>query len=939
MAGDAGYIAPGLADAAGAAGATNTLADTLPATTTAGDTGALAATGQVAPLPQLGTLPVPSALAPDLQSAALRAAAKSAITNGGMTALKGGSLSDVLKSGAIGAISGGVGGAAGAYSGSNMLGSAAGGAVGGGLGAAAGGGNALQGALAGGVGGAVKGFAMPSVQNALSGSSPTVADTSPSGLSNVAALTPGNVAALDPQGGAPSALNEYLNTGASDNSTPGGSAANSGGGHANAIDGQPEITGTFNPSAYQEPTVIDPSAQPADSSATVTGQLPPGTPTTNEFGNQIDPGLANTFRSPNVAGINSTNATGPVPTIDTTSNLNLTGWGQIASAVGGSVLQGQAATDAKNKAIAASQQAAGNAQASLGTANGMLTQQQPLIGKIGTTATNAAGLDAQLAQQQADRSATAWNQNQAVTQGPLGQMSLNAMGAQYLSPEDTARLSQLQQIMATGSAAEKASAQTEMAGLQKKAVAAGVGLEQAKGQNLVSDAATQAAQVQGAYGKSADAITNIGDTAAKSTLADSAGIQQQMLGLGDARRADQTGFYNDQAAQTKAVAKQRADDNTLRANTQADADIANSADQANRQLLRLGGDPNKMAAMAAETANQQQLARIGSGNQVAATNIANLNAADDTARGLQTTGFNAGTAQQYQQQNSALTAQSSALDAARALRTNAATTAAGQNLTGDLTGINVTSSAQNAATALGNNAQDKVNSTLTGMQGNVANYGNGLSATSTANANGATTANTAATNNLNTAINAPNGTVQNINSATGNTTGASNAVSNASKIGLEAGVQQNSALGQATGATATKAVGNVLDQAGNSAGNAIGSTVGNAVGSVLGKIGSSVGDWLLSSSKTYKVNKAPVDQDQILDGLAAAAPKAYNYKPGIGTPGRKVGAMAEDLNEQFGDAVAPGGKAVNVQNLLGLQHAAINALGKRVKQLEHRKGR
>ena len=49
--------------------------------------------------------------------------------------------------------------------------------------------------------------------------------------------------------------------------------------------------------------------------------------------------------------------------------------------------------------------------------------------------------------------------------------------------------------------------------------------------------------------------------------------------------------------------------------------------------------------------------------------------------------------------------------------------------------------------------------------------------------------------------------------------------------------------------------------------------------------------------------------------------------------------MAEDLQREFGDAVAPGGKVVDVQNMIGLEHAAIVGLAKRVKQLEQRKGR
>lgn len=90
------------------------------------------------------------------------------------------------------------------------------------------------------------------------------------------------------------------------------------------------------------------------------------------------------------------------------------------------------------------------------------------------------------------------------------------------------------------------------------------------------------------------------------------------------------------------------------------------------------------------------------------------------------------------------------------------------------------------------------------------------------------------------------------------------------------------------------------------------------------------------SSKKSKQNFKAVDGDAVLDGLAAAAPKSYNYKAGQGDGGAHVGPMAEDMQKQFGNRVAPGGKKIDVISQLGLSHVAINALTKRVKQLEGR---
>jgi hypothetical protein len=194
-------------------------------------------------------------------------------------------------------------------------------------------------------------------------------------------------------------------------------------------------------------------------------------------------------------------------------------------------------------------------------------------------------------------------------------------------------------------------------------------------------------------------------------------------------------------------AQQRAQANELRGTTQTNADISSAADQANRQLLRLGGDPNKMAAMSADIANQQQLARISGGNQVAATNIANLNTADDTALGIQ----------------------SSALDAARQARIGAKQAALGLNLTG-----------QQQADTLTGNAKDTADTKLNLLAQGGANMGLGFANTSAQTAQGAISGGTAGVTNLNTAS---NGGLQGVNAVQAGTNG----VLAGSRIGTEAG--------------------------------------------------------------------------------------------------------------------------------------------------------
>lgn len=619
----------------------------------------------------------------------------------------------------------------------------------------------------------------------------------------------------------------------------------------------------------------------------------------------------------------------------------------VGSAVVGGVVATNSAGKAANASTQAAQMASNDSAAQLAFQKQQYADMKPTIDALNKQAIAGNAQQQQIAQQEADRSQTAWQQNQQATQGAVGQMGLNALGAQYLSPEQTQQLIGLQQTMATGTPAQKAAAQQQLAQLQKTAETNAIGLEQAKANTVLNTSANQGQQVQAAYNQNAASTQQIGQQTAAglADIAKTYGNQTIALGDQDAnqilangqtmqdaytqagldRLNQQQGFYNDQAQQLQATAKQRAADFERDATTQANANIANAADQAQRAMLRVGGDPNKMAALALDTANQQQLARIGAGNQVAATNIANLNAADDQARTLQQTGFNAGTAQQYALGNAALSTKSSALDAARQSRTDAAATALGMNANAATQGLSAVTSAnqsaadktlagttaaqqltfagQNQADQINNNAKDKVDAGLNSLQQGTANYGAGFANTSGQAAQTATSATSAGVNGLATAVNSTTGSTSGVNQAYGNAVNAANAVNNTSQNILKAGQAQ-----------------------------------GNAIAG----IGSSLAGYL-SSSKKVKQDRQPVDYDAALEGLEDAAPQTYDYKPGMGPTGRKIGPMAEDMQEQFGDDVAPGGKAISVQNTLGLHHAAIIALKRKVEEadearkLPHRK--
>ncbi len=613
--------------------------------------------------------------------------------------------------------------------------------------------------------------------------------------------------------------------------------------------------------------------------------------------------------------------------------------------------------------------------------------QQPLLKQLNDQATTTnAGQQLSAAQQQAAGA----SQLNDVTKSfsPVNQqVGLNAMGAQNLSAAQVTQLQQAQQTLASSTdPAARAQAQATIQGLQKAAESTGIGLEQAKAALVTQTAANQGQAVTGAYNQNANATQQIGanlaagvnqvagntaagtianaNTDANSILANAGTSAAALDAAGADRLGQQTGFYGAQAQNVLDTAKQRAIDFERDQTNKANADISNSANQAQREMLRLGGDPNRMAAMALDTANQQQLARVSAGNQIGATNIANLNAAHDQALGLQQTGFNAGTQQQYALGNQALGIKSSALDAARAARTAAAQTALGitsgaatqglqtvasanqsaadKTLQGTTAGQGVTFAGQNQGVAITNAAKNTVDAQQNALLAQAGGLGTQVSnAGSQATAVG-TAAGTAGVNNLNTSAqgsvpmtnavtNANNSAIASANSANNSIYGATSAANSQSSA---TGNLVSGAIGLANNfgtSTLPSAIGGAGSSIDSSMLTGIGQAASPAITDTTGAVLNTI-----SSSKKVKTNFGKVDPQAAVAGLEQAMPKTYDYKPGNGTPGRKIGPMAEDMHKQFGDAVAPRGKVINVQNTLGLQHAAIVGLSQRVKQLEKR---
>ena len=116
-------------------------------------------------------------------------------------------------------------------------------------------------------------------------------------------------------------------------------------------------------------------------------------------------------------------------------------------------------------------------------------------------------------------------------------------------------------------------------------------------------------------------------------------------------------------------------------------------------------------------------------------------------------------------------------------------------------------------------------------------------------------------------------------------------------------------------------------QSANAANNA-------GLGQLLGT-GLSLGAMAFSSKKV-KEDKHPVSDKEVLEGLESVPVESWKYKDGVADEGQHIGPYAEDMHKQFGDEVAPQGKAIDMISAQGKHHAAIRALGAKERQLDKR---
>lgn len=161
-------------------------------------------------------------------------------------------------------------------------------------------------------------------------------------------------------------------------------------------------------------------------------------------------------------------------------------------------------------------------------------------------------------------------------------------------------------------------------------------------------------------------------------------------------------------------------------------------------------------------------------------------------------------------------------------------------------------------------------------------------------------------------------------------------------VALNAG---NSAVGnagtpltQANQATATMGQGFSTAMQGNSsAGQMYGQVAqiqnqaNSANSELMGSLGSAAGMFL--SDETKKKDIKPVDDEQALAAVKETPVSSWKYKDGQGDGGQHVGPMAQHVQKNMGDKVAPGGKMVDLVSLNGVNMAATAALARKVDKL------
>lgn len=106
--------------------------------------------------------------------------------------------------------------------------------------------------------------------------------------------------------------------------------------------------------------------------------------------------------------------------------------------------------------------------------------------------------------------------------------------------------------------------------------------------------------------------------------------------------------------------------------------------------------------------------------------------------------------------------------------------------------------------------------------------------------------------------------------------------------------------------------------------------LGQLVGTAAGFYGKQPGSGAAVSSKALKEGKVPIDPGKVVEAFKNLDVESWKYKDGVADGGRHVGPYAEDVQREFGDEVAPGGKQIDMISMSGAQTAAIKGLAEQL---------
>jgi hypothetical protein len=164
-------------------------------------------------------------------------------------------------------------------------------------------------------------------------------------------------------------------------------------------------------------------------------------------------------------------------------------------------------------------------------------------------------------------------------------------------------------------------------------------------------------------------------------------------------------------------------------------------------------------------------------------------------------------------------------------------------------------------------------------------------------------------------------------------TGAGGAGLAASGAGLQASYSGMPIMqaGFGSAMSGQQAAGNLYSQAAqiSAMGNSSNAAMVGGIGGIMEGLGA-----MGYSSKRVKMRREPVSDDEALAATNRLKVEKWDYKPGVADSGTHVGPYAEDVQREFGDGAAPGGKMVHMPTMADNNAKAIRALTQQLEQVE-----